>query len=152
MNFLEGFRRLFTIFSLLVIAAAGFLAWIDNRAPPGCVEESTIKWEPVADTSKMSDQELFESLRKADAGGDSARARELARAIEERGSPSTKSQSSTAGTVRPLILCPAKAQVLAKQAGFAAATTAATAAILFVIWLALRWIIIGFFPAAVHKP
>lgn len=39
MNFLEGLRRLFLLFSLAVVAVGANLGWLDGAPPPWCKDE-----------------------------------------------------------------------------------------------------------------
>lgn len=153
MNFLEGLKRLFAVFAFIIIAAAGWIAWSENGSPAGCIDESAIQWNPPAkseDYSKLTDDELYSRLRKADAAKDVGQATELAKAIELRAKPWMK-DPVVVPALRPLVICPPKMQVLIRQAAYAAAFAAGTSAVLFMIWLALRWIIVGFFPSAVRR-
>lgn len=152
MNFLEGLKRLFVVISLVVVAVAGAIGWSENGPPHGCVEESSIKWDrtPSVDYSKMTDEELFDSIRKADANGDAKKASEIARAIENRSDPWSKDQVIRPA-LQPLVICPPKMQGLAKQAAYAAGIGMALASVMFILWLCLRWVIVGFFPTAARK-
>ncbi len=152
MNFLEGIKRLFIIFSVLVVVAGGGLGWSENGPPYGCVEESSIKWDqpPSVNFSKMTDEELFDILRKADASGDKAKADGAARAIKDRSGPWSKYEV-VRPALQPLVICPPKTQSLIKQVSYAAGIAAALAAVMFALWLCLRWIIVGFFPSAARR-
>lgn len=111
---------------------AGGIAWNLNGPPYGCVDESVIQWDvpPSGDHSKMSDDELLSNVPNR---------------VIQGPAPATTS-------TRSLVLCPSATQAIVRRASYAVGTAAVTVVVLLVVWLALRWIIIGFFPSAARKP
>lgn len=53
--------------------------------------------------------------------------------------------------VTPAIPCPPKTEVLTKRVVHAAVYSAAAALLLVLVWLVLRWVIVGFFPNATRR-
>lgn len=142
MNFLEGLKRLFIAFSLLICGGLGVIGWLDGAPPFYCSASLAIVDENSAAAiySSMPTANLHDSLRRADASGDSAQATIISQAIRDRSDMERRKTQ-----------CPSAAMAVAKRAGFAASLSAGGAVVLFMIWLCLRWVIIGFFPTAARK-
>ena len=151
MNFLEGLKRLFIIMSLFVVAAAGFTGWVDGAPPYGCVKSSFIqelRKPSSADSSKdayahLSDVELLALHEKAKKDGGDPDWWEGARVVTDAEVPGHIKLDAQ--------VCPTERDELMRRAGLAGGYAIIAMAILFAMWIALRWVLVGFFPSLRNK-
>ena len=118
MNFLEGLRRLYLVFSLLIVAICAYGGWHDGRPAFWCGDE-VISFAPP--------------VNAAVSAIDSARVK----------------WDDEWTLFEP---CAMGIKGLLKRISYAALQSAIAAFVLFLIWKALRWIIIGFWPGAGRRP
>lgn len=151
MNFIEGLRRIFLIFSAVAVVGMAFAGWGSRTGYPcafawmtdaelfdklGPVKESTFPGQLV--NTAGTHAELASAVRAAVQDGQKARAERVAQYMVYAGLPATPMSEQ----------CPTQASFQVRQAGTAFTYAAATSAALLVLWLLFRWVALGFFPAA----
>lgn len=157
MNFIEGLRRLFVIAGVLTVVASAFIAWDANRDASGCqvgkISPKTLKpWEmyqskdfsseegaqhpsssrPYAD---LSDNELLALYARAKNG----------EVVEQPKDEPWKNDHQVNSVTHEL--CPSEVEALLKRGGITLLSAVATALCVWLFWLLVRWVLVGFFPA-----
>lgn len=118
MNFLEGLKRLFVVFSLIVIAAAAAIGSENGKPPYWCAGELVIPANPPAQP-QSGPWGKYQSLKPFNGKLDDP--------------------------------CRTAWMTWGKQVAYGAEYAAVAAAVMFILWLCLRWVIVGFFPSAARK-
>ena len=122
MNFLEGLKRLYIIFSLLVMVGVAGNVWVDTRS--SCIQAVFQDKTPASNYAAIPTEELLPDQRRRDSPIDPSDVKW--------DTPTTQANG-----------CPTKAE----RVGYTALGAVVTGIFLFVTWLIFRWIMIGFFPA-----
>lgn len=131
---MEGLKRIYIVLALPVVIAGAAATWIDSH--PMCLDQAA-----------MSNDELLNALRRADATGDTAGAKRLADYLA--GLQAHNSSAAQTSGIDPKTViwdkpgCTTKAQRLGRTALGAAVAGGA----LFILWLIFRWVVAGFAPS-----
>ena len=150
MNFLEGCKRLFILFSLAVLAIVALDAWNARswRAPPYSIGEAILQGFTEAEIAEQISRQSGYNLASARAAGytDTAVILEITKAVHSPGS--TKSEADLFNGMNTK---PHTSTELAGIAAIVASHMLFAALILVAVWLVFRWIIVGFFPSQAVK-